>query len=572
MPRGLSTNFHTPLMDSASTQTEFSFPPVGSVSLRAAVHSKAAAMQTEVAPSSFEPLTTWSLPPESMQNSPTTALNGVSVDSTPHVASCTDGFQKESKQVTPLIETFTRMVNTLDGSHVEDASLKPAVEKNVVTSNATNGNNLPEEEEDRQKKEILLAKLRALSTGPPASVPLNMSTLARNTAEPVTGSTSVHLGTKASDSQVLPPTLHADTRGAVPSMLHADTRGAVPAALLTDAKVDLPAPRTTMEPRKDHSNETSEPSIDSRQLLLAKLMAGGEKMVATGQTGEAPSEGKGGSKPAKPHPGGEANADPVVSKQLLLAKLMAIDAGKEAEPAKKSGTSGVPDLLGSEKPPTGTQSDSPSSHSTPNKLENLHRGKPAFATDDDPFGFRIISAEKKKQKDSKQSAFGGTFVTETESELPSQTKPKFGRRVQAPPQGGNPVISAAEPSLLSSIAAPVLQQSYQPSFRSTLLQEVPVASERNTAGAIGGSQSHALGSPQLGAHPLEDGAGSRQDAWQRKGSMHGAVMGGGGLSKSDGNQRPAKPLLPLRPKATENNFDIMPGAIQGDDDLEEITL
>ena len=558
-------------MDGATTQTEFSAPPTGSVSLHVIANLKTTATQTE---SFFQPLTP-SAPPMSKQipsaSPPPDIMVASKVTSGDRVPEAVVGFGLDKESPTkgsPHIEAVTRTVNAFDGSHVESMSAKAVLEMNVTMPDAapnatslTKSQNNSTEDEDRLKKEILLAKLRALSNGPPASVPLSTSTLARNVAEPaVAGS---QLGTRntpaASDKQMVPPALLTDAKDTA-HKLH------------MDIKEIPPVLHMTTELRKENFNEASntsskpsrptgsEPSIDSKQLLLAKLMA-----VDTASPAEQTSESKVGSKPAKP-PASEARIDPAVSKQLLLAKLMAIDTSKD--PAKKgSSPAGVPDVLRGEQQSDNTSSGSPSSHSTPNKLENMHRGKPAFATGDDPFGFRIISAEKKKQKEPKRDATGGTFMTENESELLSQPKPKFGRRTQAPPQGGNPSEATAESSLLSSVQVP--QQPYQPSFGS-LLKDTSVTTEHIGASAFGGPQTHALDGSRVGVYLAEGGKDSKDGMWQKNASMHAAVAST--LAQSGGNQRPAKPLLPLRAKATESTFDIMPGAIQGDEDIEEITL
>ena len=544
-----------PLMEGSDTQTELSFPPSDPVSFHATVTFMTATTQTETPASFFQPLSPPAPPESSWKPSASppsdviVPLKSSGADKAPNVIGSLGELHKESlSNVTPQAGTGARAVNSFDGSHVENVSNKLVGEKNAITSNGNSVYSNPSEEEERQKKELLLAKLRALSNGPPASVPLSISALTRNAAEP-----AVPIGGSIQQGIKSAPTSDNQVMSSAPNVGVAPT-------LRMDTKQPPPVPHMAAEPGKDASDTSSklnksagnDSSLDSKQLLLAKLMAI-DKVVPAECSKETSGESNGGSKPAKPL-ASEARTDPAASKQLLLAKLMAIDTGKEMESSKRGSVSGIPDTLKSEQQP---DTSGPSSQS---KLENMHRGKPAFATDDDPFGFRVISAEKKKQKESKQGGTGGTFMTENESELPSQSKPRFGRRVQVPLQGGNSSTSTVEQSMLSSAQVP--SQSYQPSFMGLL--------KDTTAHDLGGPQTHALGGLNLGSQVgsilLE---GDKDSKELKKASMH-TTAATTPSHNGAGNQRPAKPLLPLRPKATD--FDIMPGAIQGDDDVEEITL
>lgn len=560
MPKGLSAHLHVPVMEDADAQTKLSLPPNDPVSFHAAATFMTTATQTETPASFFQPLSppaplgsNWK-PSTSPLSDVITPLKSFGVDKAPNVVDNVGELHKESfSDVVPQVGTGARAVDSFDGSHVKNASTKLFVDNTTVSTLHSN----PSEEEERQKKELLLAKLRALSNGPPASVPLGISALTRNTIEPsvpISGSSQPGIrSTPASDNQVMPSALNAEVKGIAPT-LRMDTKQAPPMSN-TAAEPGQDASNTSFKPNKSAENESV---LDSKQLLLAKLMAI-EKAIPAEHSKETLGESNGGPKLAKP-PASEPHTDPAASKQLLLAKLMAIDTGKETESLKRGSVSG----------PDSTHTSSPSSQS---KLENMHRGKPAFATDDDPFGFRVISAEKKKQKESKQA--GGTFVTESEGELPSQNQPRFGRRVQAPLQGRS--SSTVEQSLLSSSTQVPPPQPYQPSFIGSSKDTSAAPTELSGSSALGGPQTHALDGSnldsQVGSFSPEGDKGLKEGTWLKKSSMHTAAAAASTFSQNGGgNQRPAKPLLPLRPKAAENTFGIMPGAIQGDDDVEEITL
>lgn len=546
MPKGLTTHLHIPLTECTNTQTEHSFPPTIPVSLCAIVNLITASTQTEAASSFFQPLSppahpvSKQEPSTSLPPTDTTVplkLNEPNKPSNP-IGNAGEIYKESLNNAAPQIEVATRTVSTFDGSHVESSGTKQVTEKSVPVPSVATMHGSSSEEEDRQKKELLLAKLRALSNGPPASVPLRLS---KNTGEP-TGPVIGSKGPPGSDNLVaVQHASSADIKGIAPTV-HMHTKDASPqphatADLVQDSRDNFPKPAR------------NEPDLDPKQLLLAKLMSA-DKPVPADQSKETPRENKSDSTLVKPL---TSEAEAATSKQLLLAKLMAIDTAKKTESSKSGSVSDTTDILRSVPKPDNTHTIS--GLSSQSKLENMHKGKPAFATEDDPFGFRLISAEKKKQKESNQSASGGTFITENGNELPLQIKPKFGRRVQAPTlQAGNP--PAPEQSLLSSVQ--VSPQPYQPSFMSLLKD---TSNGAHVPASNGGSSVR-----QVGTLSPEE---STEDTEQKKVAMAPAST----VSYSSTSQKPAKPLLPLRPKATESTFDLMPGAIQGnDDDVEEITL
>ena len=97
------------------------------------------------------------------------------------------------------------------------------------------------------------------------------------------------------------------------------------------------------------------------------------------------------SQPAKVDaPSGEEEE---AKKKLLLAKLMAIDKGSDPDKVTMSKVD-VSKTQPSPKRSASSHKSTTSIQSWSETVENMHHGKPAFATDDDPFGSRHSSGKK----------------------------------------------------------------------------------------------------------------------------------------------------------------------------------
>lgn len=231
-------------------------------------------------------------------------------------------------------------------------------------------------------------------------------------------------------------------------------------------------------------------------------------------------------------------------KQLLLAKLMAIDEGSDPNSVKMTPKSSQkqPPL---ETKPTNSHtaskitSSSSSITSWHEVIENMHQGKPAYASEDDPFGSRSrLSSTKKtlaKGRMAVEEVRGRrdtglreqtTFMTET-----SEATHGVADRLR---ENGD-----IKPSLVQ--AGRGGGGSYKPSFgrRATNAGLTPRALRDQTEGQTEDTAGHSV----FGEPPAAAGRGR---------------------------------LLPQRPKAEQTamkSYDIMPGAIVSEpDDLEELVL
>lgn len=231
-------------------------------------------------------------------------------------------------------------------------------------------------------------------------------------------------------------------------------------------------------------------------------------------------------------------------KQLLLAKLMAIDEGSDPNSVKTTPKSSQKQLPLETKPANSQTagkitSSSSSINSWHEVIENMHQGKPAYASEDDPFGSRTRLSSTKKTLAKGRMAVEDirgrrdtgvreqtTFVTET-----SEATPGVAERLR---ENGD-----IKPSLGAGSGG---GGSYKPSF-----------GRRATNAA-------------LTPGTLRDQAGDQTKDTPRHpvfGEPPPAVAGRGRL-------------LPQRPKAEQaamKSYDVMPGAIVSEpDDLEELVL
>jgi hypothetical protein len=181
------------------------------------------------------------------------------------------------------------------------------------------------------------------------------------------------------------------------------------------------------------------------------------------------------------------NDEEAKKKKLLLAKLMAIDEGSNPNKVTMSKT----DVSKAQLPPpskhpvSGHQSTT-SIQSWPETVENMYQGKPAFATDDDPFGSRHVSGKKAAPTKSRDFFLteGGGGEVESSSSSSSPKNRRLGRRHQleqkksstldfttdnssvkadSGPGGGNKVVAKAAEHEGSPVA-PTAPLGYQPTF------------------------------------------------------------------------------------------------------------
>ena len=282
-----------------------------------------------------------------------------------------------------------------------------------------------------------------------------------------------------------------------------------------------------------------------------------------------------------------ADSEQQKKKQLLLAKLMAIDDRNRTEQESSS----------PQKPVLKTAETVKSNSSlNPDIVENMHNGKPAFATADDPFGSR--HSITKKHSGSVKRGKDPVFITEREAEIASQ-RVKFGRRQEH--ELGHKFSSEdltsrrRDPQAVSKPQAP---GAYQPSFGRRVIN-APKETNDSLFGRLEfGSEPTAISSREA-SHPSSDPftvdtqrKQTRDYPWETRvnitpkalnsgANMFSATNGKSSDSYSAGHSRfssveiaSKKPTgLALRPKAGINGFDAMPGAIIAEpDDLEELVL
>ena len=108
-------------------------------------------------------------------------------------------------------------------------------------------------------------------------------------------------------------------------------------------------------------------------------------------------------------------------KQELLAKLSAIDDEEDESKDKQN------EVVSHAHPQTSTSADKDIVLLTPERIQNLHIGKPAHATEEDPFGSRVTASGMKKASLLKvQSDQSGMFSFKYGS---GSEKPSFGRKI-----------------------------------------------------------------------------------------------------------------------------------------------
>ena len=257
-------------------------------------------------------------------------------------------------------------------------------------------------------------------------------------------------------------------------------------------KRELIATLKAMDALKDPpaSQPVTSTATKSAAQPTSNVLVGGERSVPptgklTKQSTQLQPPTTTSSQPAKIN-----NDEEAKKKKLLLAKLMAIDEGSDPNKVTMSkmdvSTSSKAQLPPPSKHPGSGRQSSTSIQSWPETVENMYQGKPAFATDDDPFGSRHTSGKKAastKSRDFFLTEGGGG--DEVESSGSSKNK-RLGRRHQLEQKqsstldfsadnssvktggthdGGNKVVTKAVAEQEgSSPVAPTAQLGYQPTF------------------------------------------------------------------------------------------------------------
>ncbi len=231
-----------------------------------------------------------------------------------------------------------------------------------------------------------------------------------------------------------------------------------------------------------------------------------------------------------------AQEEEAKKKKLLLAKLMAIDDGGDPKSVTLSKTTTGPARANSGQSSTSVRS------WQADTIDNLHKGKPAFFTEDDPFGSKKSSGSNLLGKlnsgaysvKSSSGAQASTSNNDTKSIDNQGYKPTFGRR--------------ARETKGSDKTKDIFGESEDPTK--------PIFN----GGGLDLNQESFSGREQ--DYPWEKRVNLNSTTSK---SLHNQSMVFGPMSKSP-------PLLPLRPNAEPNKVDMMPGGIAEPDDLEELIL
>lgn len=202
----------------------------------------------------------------------------------------------------------------------------------------------------------------------------------------------------------------------------------------------------------------------------------GERLLAGKMTKQSPAP-----LPQQPK-ANESDEEEAIKKKLLLAKLMAIDEGGDPNKvtmSKMDVSKGRP----SPKHSASTNKSTTSIQSWPETVENMYNGKPAFATEEDPFGSRHHSTKSESLSKSKDF-----FITETGRDSP-KTKRSTGRRHQLEQKNSsdfNSDISVGRSSKVVNKAAMEQQKGSPPAEAPDHVGYQPTFGRR--AGAGGGVQ------------------------------------------------------------------------------------
>ena len=215
-------------------------------------------------------------------------------------------------------------------------------------------------------------------------------------------------------------------------------------------------------------------------------------------------------------------------KKLLMAKLMVIDEGDNPNNVTLSSVDVSKNTSGKSAIKKSSANQSKSSlQSWPDTIENMYHGKPAHATEDDPFGSRHTSGKKPLHK--KESG-----LLNKEPSQPQIHKPSFGRRAG------------------------------------------PAASTKPRNGMIFGGleDTETVHKPKQPSNPFTfEVNNTREYPWETRMDISSQASTarerasiGGGQSLLFGHSADPDSLLPLRPKAETSLFVAEP------DDLEELAL
>ena len=248
-------------------------------------------------------------------------------------------------------------------------------------------------------------------------------------------------------------------------------------------------------------------------------------------------------------------------KKLLLAKLMAIDDGTDPQKVtvSKLNVTSSP----APQPPRNISVQSSSSQQLwqADTVENLHKGKPAFFTEDDPFGSRNSSGKKSSGT---LKAKSGTKTSADDTPNSLGYKPTFGRRARGANTGPSSSIFGGG----TKDANPASSKATFNVISESTRNRAPIFSNGLDSDSKANKDTLGLFDSETSNKPA-----GRDYPWEKRVNLHDSnpLQGPGNQSMVFGPMAKA-PLLPLRPKAEANRVDMLPGGLAEPDDLEELVL
>ena len=267
---------------------------------------------------------------------------------------------------------------------------------------------------------------------------------------------------------------------------------------------------------------------------------------------------------------GEGEDEAECKKRLLLAKLLAIDTGGAAESPGHAPTSGRKAGVkksGNAGSGPGSASSRASVSSWPDSVENMHHGRPALASQGDPFGSQHLLSGAGKSSAGKR---GRRVRREESQEQPWRQQQDGASREKfedSESKAGTGTVGGGVGGGIGKTGHPVLHG-----------RRAKDVAKATTEGSLLGSLERERGphsSVAASDPPIAPTAATTRDyPWEHRvdiatGNQAPSRGNKNGMLSGAGVSGPGtRPLLPLRPKAET----MMPGAIPEPEDLEELAL
>ena len=469
MPRQLPSSLVRPMCDDMFSQTTLTYPPKSTVSLSITTITSTTGTQT-------------------IEESTATRLITETPEKYTASASLRMSFEQSSPQST-VTYTITEATPTLTFG-------TPTVPVTSETTPTTTPSITQTTPSAATPQPTPLASIQA----PPTSTqtaPVSIQPLPTNNP-PV----SVSMQAPPSSIQAAPASIQAPLT----------TTYTAPVAPPTVTPVSIQTPPTSTFTANSSSEPTRKPQIPADRSDLLKTLFGSNTTPATATSSQQPAATERERRPSQSHSersqSNTPSLDPEARKKELLNILFA-----DSPTQQQSNTSSTTTTqsVAQKRSETMKERDSSTSiTSWSDKLQNLHEGKPAFSTEQDPYGSQALGRKESR-----------TFLTDFQSRTNSgetQHKPRHGRRATQQ-SDTNTVQSLGERKTKEVIglkpAASDIIGGYQPSVgaaaprrNSEAVRTTAAAGDNNTANVFDFSR----GAVRLLQDFRQDGAASNGDA------------------------------------------------------------